>query len=846
MRLALALVAGGALLATVSAQTSLPDPVPQRGFVANEGQWRPVVKHRLRKGPLTAWFTQDGWTFTLVRTLPGPIPAEALARMPNPRAAAARGAAEGVAVRMTFRGASQDAVLAGEQRRSSYHNFLVGDANHWRTRVPEHSRLRYRGVWPGADVVVRPSQNLFEYDLELGSPEAAGQVAIRCEGIDRLELLADGTLRLHTALGAIDQSAPPSWQDARGTRTPLACRYRLLGPDAFGFEVHGAAPGRAVVIDPDIRWSTFHGGSTTDHANSIERDAQGRHVVCGDTNATDFPTTMGAFQPAPQGLLDAFVSKFDETLPPAQQLVWSTYVGGNADDLAFDLALDSAGMVTIAGYTYSTNFPRSANTPNHAGALDAFVLRLTGDGVQMFFSRLLGGPGDDWASSVAVDQSLVATVAGTTFSASGFPLTGNAYQSTFGGTSDAFVTQVTPANQVSYSTYLGGSSWEGVLWTNWWNYPMNIRLVTVSTTPAGQLALGGTTWSPNFPLVNAAQSTKGTFGDKFLCILDPRRTSATQLVWSTFFGGIDNDFVNEVHVDRAGIVTAAGASYATDLRTTNGAFQTRIAGRDDATIVRFDPALSGQAQLLYSSFLGGVDWDSTNSMHVDARGHATIGGFCGAGFPTTAGAWQAQFGGNQDAWYARFRLEGNGTADLYYCSLLGGPGYDLLHGLSFDGPGGAHLCGATQSASFPAVNARQPILAGGYDGFVTRADLLPSNVARLDGARPHCDGAVLFEVDRLLTPPLQFQLLCGNAPPNAGGALAIGSQLTNCTGLFGASLCVNPLLVLPWTSNAAGTASLTAIAPWGLNGTLGVQVVWINTRTCAGSQPLTSSAALGM
>ncbi|MDX6672282.1 MAG: hypothetical protein QOI91_2645, partial [Solirubrobacteraceae bacterium] len=239
--------------------------------------------------------------------------------------------------------------------------------------------------------------------------------------------------------------------------------------DAFVAKFDPTAAGAASLV-----YATYLGGSTggtegQDAGQGIGVDSGGNAYVGGWTEATDFPTTPGAFQTAKAGGFDAFLTKLN---PAGTALAYSTYLGGAADDLTGGgganergnpLAIDGTGNVFVTGRTESTNFP-TANPiqPANAAATDpndVFVTKLNSSGNGLVYSTYLGGGDSDMGIGIALDGEGAAYVTGRTSSVTptGFP-TADPLQGANAGGIDAFVTKLNPAGSaLSYSTYLGGS-----------------------------------------------------------------------------------------------------------------------------------------------------------------------------------------------------------------------------------------------------------------------------------------------------------------------------------------------------------------------------------------------------
>jgi hypothetical protein len=172
----------------------------------------------------------------------------------------------------------------------------------------------------------------------------------------------------------------------------------------------------------------------------IAVDASGSACVTGFTRSRDFPTA-NALQPVyGGGNRDAFVAKLK---PDGSALVYSTYLGGTADDIATSIAVDAAGHVYLTGGTSSLDFPTAnALQPTLNGPGDAFVAKLTADGSALVYSTYLGGSDSDGGGGIAVDAVGNAYIAGST-SSSDFP-TANSLQPQLGrsGATNAFVAKI--------------------------------------------------------------------------------------------------------------------------------------------------------------------------------------------------------------------------------------------------------------------------------------------------------------------------------------------------------------------------------------------------------------------
>ncbi len=248
--------------------------------------------------------------------------------------------------------------------------------------------------------------------------------------------------------------------------------------------------------------ATYLGGSLDDSAVGVGLDASGAAIVAGFTASADFPL-RSAFQPVHGGAYDAFVARFPSASGPPS---YSTYLGGVADDLAYDIAVDANGDAVVAGLTRSADFPsRNALQPSLRGLADAFVACLPPTGAPPRLSTYLGGTSTDGALTLALDARGDAVVVGWTYSAD-FPVR-DAFQPAHGGFADVFVTRVPLAGgPPSYSTYLGGRGLD--------------KPYTVAIDAGGAALVVGLTDSTDFPLRNPVQATVRGLYDVFVTRLD--------------------------------------------------------------------------------------------------------------------------------------------------------------------------------------------------------------------------------------------------------------------------------------------------------------------------------------
>jgi hypothetical protein len=197
---------------------------------------------------------------------------------------------------------------------------------------------------------------------------------------------------------------------------------------------------------------------------AIAIDDAGDAYVTGYTFSSNFPTTAGAFQTTFVGLIDAFVTKLN---PAGSDLIYSTYLGGDASDQGFGIAVDAAGNAYVTGSTYSTDFPtKGAFQPakgDTGGVSDVFVTKFNPGGF-LLYSTYLGGNNHDFGYAIAVDAGGNAYVTGYTASST-FPTTEAAFQPTPANGANAFVTKFSLKPPVCCGDFNGDGKAD-ILWRN--------------------------------------------------------------------------------------------------------------------------------------------------------------------------------------------------------------------------------------------------------------------------------------------------------------------------------------------------------------------------------------------
>jgi hypothetical protein len=425
-----------------------------------------------------------------------------------------------------------------------------------------------------------------------------------------------------------------------------------------------AASGTAFVAELNptgsaLLFSTYLGGSGTgDIAEAIAVDTASpvNIYVTGETTSTDFPVSSNALTPPPAGTASggsAFVTKLNPSLSGANQLVYSTILGGDVADDGHGIAVDTTGNIYVDGITFSDNYP-TVNPLFAQTSLNGnvFLTEINPSTGTLAFSTYLGGTGagggitfpfaDDALGIAFGGNSEVFLVGATT--STDFPKQGTQVDPCR-ATGSAFLTEInvaTPA--VIYSTCLGGTTED--------------LGNAIALGPNNLAYLTGNTFSIDFPTVPAGNTIPAPPSspnvNNSVAFVSVINTSTGALTYSTLLGGSNGDSGNAIAVDSSGNAYVTGFTASSlDFPITQGAFQTKDNNNSGTTfITEVNPAgANAQAQLVYSTYLGGSKGSGTNPSMADLgagiavlAGNVYADGQAGtADFPTTTGAFQTSF-----------------------------------------------------------------------------------------------------------------------------------------------------------------------------------------------------------
>ena len=650
-------------------------------FIANEGQMNARALYYARTPGYTLWLTAEGLVFDLFEKT-------------------AKGEAARSFSKMMFLGANKNIEIAAAdpaEYKVSY--FLGRDEADWKTGISTSKAVLYKNVYDGIDLRVYGTEKQVEYDWIVAPGADPGRIRVAYSGSDQARLNADGDLVVETSTGRIIQRRPVSHQTIDGRKIAVASAFRALPDGSFGFSLGAYNPRHALTIDPLVHaYSTYLGGHNMESSTNLVVDGKGAMYVRGLTYSGDFPPEMGTqprqdifvtklspdgaslvytaffpagryfsftkglfvdskgfayvagqtnsskfplknpFQSAFGGITDGFVLKLSKD---GQSLLFSSYIGGNRDDVCASVSADATGAIYIGGATRSYDFPtKRAFRSKHGGYVDAFAAKVAPGGSSLVYSTYLGGSHSDQCFEMAVDSAGSAVLVGVT-SSPNFPVKSGFQKTIGGGAGDGFIAKLTPKGDgLIYSSFMGGSGSDA--------------FYDVAVGGDGAVYVTGNT-NGTFPVKNPFQVKRKGQTD---AVVVKTASNGKSVVYSSYLGGGGQETAYGIAVDESGAAYVVGHTTSVNFPL-KSPFRATPNGSAEAFLTIVDPAGS---KLLYSTYLGGSYRELASGIALGADGAIYLVGLTNSpDIPMLpSGAYQGGWAGDDDAFVFKFTIDGAG------------------------------------------------------------------------------------------------------------------------------------------------------------------------------------------
>jgi len=674
-------------------------------FIPNQGQADPSVLFQAKAEGHTIFFTRDNVVLATVKD-------------DNP-----------VSFSTTVAGINPAVIVTGVDPQQGTANFYIGnDPKEWQTGIPTYGGVDYQNVLPGIDLTYKGYNGLLKREFTVAPGADPAAIVITYNGIDNLVYGADGTLEVTTPSGVMTEAAPVAYQVIGGQQTAVAAQYRILGDGKVGFNIGPYDKSYALVIDPQLKYSSYLGGALNDRALGVAVDPLGYAYVTGYTCSTNFPV-KNAYDASlgwsANGYSDVFLTKIS---PDGKNLMYSTYLGGSATDVGNGIVLFNTNNSAITGYTESMNFPFIGGGIQHTNnSADVFVARFDNTG-QLQMSTTFGGAFTDVGTSIDTVDGTSFNVTGYTNSniTDGFPINdGSQFNQGVASTAyDAFIATISNGGGLPTPLgYYGGSSndWGlGIATDGSNNY-------ITGWTQSNNLTITNVTTEGVSPAIGYHRGAKDAFVAKF--------NSTLALNRSTYLGGSGDDEGRGITVSNTtGNVYITGVTYSPDFpledpfQPFNGPnYYTNNFG--DAFITIMNPDLS---DFVWSTYLGGQNSDAGQAIALDPLNDIYVTGYTNSiDFPVKN--WLVGFGTKHAFTDAFITMIESNLSAYNFSTYYGGGLDDVGTGIAANDTINVTVCGYTSSYDFPTFNSYKTSLGfdgskyGGWDdGFVMKLANTPT------------------------------------------------------------------------------------------------------------------------
>lgn len=528
----------------------------QISFIQNKGQWPAHVRYKAEIPGGSFWIQSEGIAYQLFdSTIFNPD------HKPN--------VLPDSTVTLFFLQQLENASLNLAEEQDDlpgYFNYYLGsDSTKWSSHVKRFQNVNFQNVYEGINLRILGKSKTIKYQFELQPHANPNQISWKYHDSLRLELDTSGNLISHHGLGRIYESRPFAFQSINGHLIEVKCDYVLNG-NRLQFVLGEYDSNFALIIDPEISFSTFIGSSANNFGFTACDDLNGNLVSGASVFANNYPTTANAysttFNPTAGNYFDVAISKFDAT---GSALLYSTYLGGLHQETPHSVVVDNLDRIIVFGVTGSSDFPTT---------LGSF---------QPLFS---GGP-----SFLMSD-----------FFTSGHP-----------DGCDMFISKFNTSGTLAASTFLGNSSADGLNYAYelFYNYGDAFR-GEVNVDANNNIFIGSCVRG-NTDIMGASLQFNygGGDSDGYVAKLNPNLSA---VLWSTYLGGTGSDAVYALEFANNGDILVAGGTRSQNFPFCSGGEDSNWNGATDGFILRINPITF---TVISGTFVGTSEYDQVYFLQTD-------------------------------------------------------------------------------------------------------------------------------------------------------------------------------------------------------------------------------------
>ena len=593
------------------------------------------------------------------------------------------------------------------------------DKTKWRSNVPTYEQISMGRVASGIKMALSARGNNVEklFFVEPGADPT--DIHLKVEGAKSLTVKDNGELELATASGVMRFSKPIAYQEIGGGRRMVEVSYKVK-KNIYGFAFENYDTSKELVIDPLITvFPIIQGSRTHNLMMALAKDQEGNIYAAGASHS------------------ELSIFKMDSQL---ENILASTYFSEDArytTDMIFCMAIDSQGNVIVSGTTLNPDYPvtdgcydNRIDDLTYSAQDEGFVTKFSEDLQTIVASTFIGGDRWDGINAMVVDEKDQIYVAGYSSLSSSdddqqFPVTDGAWDEELPPASGAFIYKGVISkfdadlSSLLASTFLGGQTCDKE-----YNQCQDV-IHSMALDDDGNIWVAGHTTYPDFPVTDGClDSSYNEESDVFLSKLD---SNLSQLLISTYIGGIRDEEPTDIRFDSLGNIYLLGWTYSSGFPMPIGGYMPEHSQyEEDGFLLKLTPSAD---EILAGTFIAGA-YDGTSwgddvpaAMAFSADGSKlhVVGRTESETFPTTSDCYadvvdagiDRTMNSGFEAFFARDADDynwGDGFLatfstdldQLLYSTYLGGEGCDYLDAILINGDD-VIIAGETKSDQFPMI-----------------------------------------------------------------------------------------------------------------------------------------------
>lgn len=514
-------------------------------------------------------------------------------------------------IKISFLNADFSNTVVKKDSSYNYFNYFIGNhSKKWASGCRGYHEVIFPAIYPQIDLHFFQEVNETKYEYHIHPGGKISDIRLKAQGQEKIKLTKEGDLIFQTPQGNVIEEKPYAYQIKNGRIEKIECHF-VLQKNHLSFEIGAYDKNLTLIIDPILVFATYDGSITDNFGMTATYASDGKAFSGGTIYGNAYPTpdpnawnttsnlTMTNL-PAPV-TTDVFISKYSED---GTTMLWTTFIGGGDDthgtETVHSLIADPNDNLYLFGATSSADFPiingyqsiHGGGTPLHvqyngvqfdSQGCDIYVAKFSADGHQLLGSTFMGGAQND----------------GTNY-------------------------KITSGTYNSFAAYDSLTT----------NYGDQFR-GEIMLDQNGDCIVASCSRSNDFPVLNAFQPNNAGIQDGVIFKLSG---DLSTLLWSSYFGGSNNDACYSVKVDSSYNIVFSGGTTSTDLPNTAGAYQTTYqGGTADGFVAKIDAATN---TLFRTSYIGTSTYDQAHFVEIDRYDNIyLLGQSVGGNFPVSPGVY---------------------------------------------------------------------------------------------------------------------------------------------------------------------------------------------------------------